>query len=516
MKFLARHLLLMSLAAPLASGQVADPVGEFENHLDVGSPKIAGSATWDATAQTYTFTAGGTNMWGTRDEFHFAFRKIKGDFIVRARVEFAGAGVDPHRKLGWIARANLDPDSPYVDGTEHGDRKLTSLQFRKTKGAITEQIQLKTVHADILQLERRGNTYIFSAAKNGEVFESAELKDFDLGEEPLVGLFLCSHNPEVKEQAVFHDVRVIKPVKVGFTPYRDFIGSRLEVLEVHTGKLASLYTSKEPFEAPNWTPDGKSLLYNISGRAPGWGVLRRFDLATRTPQPFDTGFATRNNNDHVLSFDGKWLGISHQGPETGGRSAVYVLPSTGGTPRLVTPKAPSYFHGWSPDGKWLVYAGGRKEASNPGGPDKYDIYKIHIDGGEETKLGAGPGRSDGPEFSPDGQWIYFNSTRAGGPMQLWRMKPDGTDPEQVSHDELNNWFPHLSPDGKWIVYIAFPKEVAAEDHPYYRHCYLRMMPAAGGPAKVIAYLYGGQGTINVPSWSPDSTRIAFVTNSDSF
>jgi TolB protein len=515
MKILLPLVAFVPFAASLAFAQpAASPVGEFENHLDVGAPKIAGSATYDAATQTYTFTAGGTNMWTTRDEFHFAYKKIKGDFIVRARIEFVGVGVDPHRKLGWIARQTLDADSPYVDGAEHGDRKLTSLQYRKTKGAITAQTQLKTLGADIVQLERRGNTYYFSAAKNGEPFETAEIADFDLGEELYVGLFLCSHNPDVKEQAIFHDVRIIKPVKTGFTPYRDFIGSELQVLDVHTGKLESLFRSKEPFEAPNWMPDGKALLYNVSGRQPGWGVLRLFDLATRQPKPFETGFATRNNNDHVLSFDGKMLGISHQGPETNGRSAVYVLPSTGGTPRLVTKLTPSYFHGFSPDGKWLVYAGGRKEASNPTGPDKYDIYKINLDGGDEIKLGASTGRSDGPEFSPDGKWIYFNSTRAGGPMQLWRMKPDGSDPERVSHDEFNNWFPHISPDGKWIAYIAFPPDVAPEDHPYYRHCYLRLMPIGGGPAKVIAYIYGGQGTINVPSWSPDSTKIAFVTNTD--
>ena len=123
-----------------------------------------------------------------------------------------------------------------------------------------------------------------------------------------------------------------------------------------------------------------------------------------------------------------------------------------------------------------------------------------------------------PEFTPDGKFIYFNSTRAQdgvatGSMQLWRMQPDGSAQEQVTHDEFNNWFPHISPDGKWIAFISFPADVAAEDHPYYQHCYLRLMPIEGGPAKVIAYVYGGQGTINVPSWSPDSRRIAFVSNS---
>jgi len=367
--------------------------------------------------------------------------------------------------------------------------------------------------ADVLQFERRGNVYIFSAAKYGEPFVSAELKDLDLGEAVLAGLFLCSHNADVKEQAIIRDVRIIRPVKAGFTPYRDYIGSQLEILEVATGKLAAIHRAAEPFEAPNWTLDGKALIYNISGRGENRGLLRRFDLATKQPVPLDTGFATRNNNDHVLSFDGTMLGISHQGPETGGRSAVYTLPATGGTPKLITKLAPSYLHGWSPDGQWLVYTGGRPPVG--GGPAKFDIYKIRSDGsGDEIRLTDSPGLSDGPEYSPDGKWIYFNSTRTGL-MQLWRMKPDGSAQEQVTDDEFNNWFPHLSPDGKWIAFISYRKEdVKPEDHPYYKHVYLRLMPVEGGPAKVIAYVYGGQGTINVPSWSPDSRRIAFVSNSD--
>jgi hypothetical protein len=489
----------------------ASPVGQFTDHGDVGAPKIAGSAKYDEATQEYSVSAGGTNLWGARDEFHYAWRKLKGDFILRARVELIGKGVDPHRKLGWLVRPTLDADAPYVDCAEHGDG-LTSLQFRREKGGETRQFPMAIRNADVIQFERRGNTYIFSAARYGEPFVRSEIADLDLGDEVYAGLFLCSHNPEVQEKAIFRDVQIIRPVKVGFTPYRDFIGSVLHTLDVQTGKLETLYSSTEPFEAPNWTHDGAALIYNVSGRGAGWGVLKRFDLATRTPQAFDTGFATKNNNDHVLSFDGTMLGISHQGPETANRSSIYVLPATGGTPRMVTQLQPSYFHGWSPDGKWLVYAGGRKEPGNPTGPDKYDIYKIPVEGGQEIKLATSGGRSDGPEFTPDGQWIYFNSTR-NGTMQIWRMKPDGTGTEQITSDEYNNWFPHISPDGKWIAMISYEQSVSPEDHPYYKHCFIRLMPIANGPAKIIAYVYGGQGTINVPSWSPDSKKIAFVSNS---
>lgn len=200
------------------------------------------------------------------------------------------------------------------------------------------------------------------------------------------------------------------------------------------------------------------------------------------------------------------LGISDQSQSHGGTSRIFTVPVGGGTPKQITTNTPSYLHGWSPDAKWLVFTGGRI--------NKYDIYKIASDGwGGEIRLTDSVGLNDGPEFTPDGKYIYFNSTRTGK-MQIWRMKPDGTDQEQVTNDEFNNWFPHISPDGKWIVFLSYGPDVAPEDHPYYRQIYLRLMAMTGGTPKVIAYIYGGQGTINVPSWSPDSRRIAFVTNSD--
>jgi Tol biopolymer transport system component len=280
-------------------------------------------------------------------------------------------------------------------------------------------------------------------------------------------------------------------------PYRDYIGSNLELLDVETGVRTVVYESPEPLQAPNWTPDGKSLIYNARGR------LYRFDLDTRKPTPINTGSAAANNNDHVISADGKLLGISHHSPGLGGQSIVYTLPIGGGAPRQVTPTGPSYLHGFSPDGRWLVYTGQRN--------GNLDIYKIAVDGGDEVRLTDSPALDDGAEFTPDGTKIYFNSSRSGR-MQIWRMRPDGSDPEQVTDDEFNNWFPHISPDGKWIVFLSFLPEVPADDHPFYKHVYLRLMPTRGGEPRVLAYVYGGQGTINVPSWSPDNKRVAFVSN----
>jgi len=402
-----------------------------------------------------------------------------------------------------MARKSLDADSAYADVAVHGDG-LTSLQSRKAKGAITEQVVAQVAKADVIQLERRGNAYTLRAARWGEPYAVAQLGDLDLGEELYVGLFLCSHNADVVERGIFRNVRLIKPAKEGFTPYRDYIGSQLELLDVETGRRQVLFGDAQPFEAPNWTPDGRALVVNSSGRSEERGRLHRFDLQTRQKSVIDTGFANRNNNDHVLSFDGTMFAISDQSAPGG--SAIYTVPVGGGPPKRITPLQPSYLHGWSPDGKWLVYTGGRN--------DRWDIYKIPSDGsGPEIRLTAFAGRQDGPEYSPDGRWIYFNSTRSGR-MQLWRMRPDGKDPEPLTNDEYNNWFPHVSPDGKWIAFLSYGQDVGPEDHPYYKHTYLRLMPAAGGPAKVIGYVYGGQGTINVPSWSPDSRMIAFVGNTD--
>ena len=483
----------------------AGSIGAFDGHGDIGAPRIEGSAVYNAVSQEYRLSAGGVNMWAQRDEFQFVWKRMTGDFILQARVEFLGQGVDPHRKAGWMVRPTLDADAPYVDGVIHGDG-LTSLQYRRTRGAITAQTEMPDAKgADVIQLERHRGRYIFSAARYGEPYATAEIADVDLGDEVYIGLALCSHDAGVTERAIFRDVRIVRPARDDFVPYRDFIGSLLEILDVAAGHRQVVYRSETPFEAPNWTPDGSALIYNRSGRGEGWGGLYRFDLATRESTLIDTGAANRNNNDHVLSFDGTMLGISDQSQMSGGRSTIYTVPAGGGTPKRITTRSPSYLHGWSPDGKHLVFTGGRD--------DEFDIYVIAADGsGVEVKLTTFKGLDDGPEYAPDGRHIYFNSVRSGS-MQIWRMDPDGSHPEQITSDDYNNWFPHLSPDGQWIAFISFPKEVAPDDHPYYRRVYLRLLPVAGGTPRVIAYVYGGQGTMNVPSWSPDSRMLAFVSNS---
>lgn len=472
-------------------------LGAFADQTDIGNPLRPGVATYDPERQEYTIEGAGTNMWAGRDEFHLVWRRLKGNFILTGKVGFVGNGVEAHRKLGWIVRSSLDADSPHAASVVHGDG-LTSLQFRRATGAATEELISKIKAADVLQLERKGNTYIMSGARFGEAFTSEQVS-LDLGDEIYVGLFVCSHNKDVTEKARFSNIRITVPAKDDFAPYRDYIGSNLEVMDVATGDRKVVYTAHDSFQAPNWTKDGKALIYNRNGR------LYRFDLASKAPMTIETGFAVNNNNDHVLSFDGKMLAISNHSKEDGDASIVYTVPLKGGTPRRTTAKGPSYLHGWSPDGKYLIYTGERN--------GEFDIYKISATGGAETNLTNTKGLDDGSEFTPDGRYIYFNSTRSGT-MQIWRMKPDGSDQEQVTNDEYNNWFPHISPDGQWIVFLSFLKDVNPTDHPFYKHVYIRLMPANAAKPRVIAYVYGGQGTINVPSWSPDGKQIAFVSNTD--
>jgi TolB protein len=494
----AKICIVLGLASPLMSTAYSrQTLGPFEAATDIGAVKHAGTCSYEPASGKYEVAGSGTNMWLGQDEFHFVYKRLKGDFILSARGQFLGEGADPHRKLGWIIRKGLEPDAPYVDVAVHGDG-LTSMQFRRAAGVNTEEKKASLRGADVLQLERRGGKFVMSVARHGQPCVSESLEGVDLGDEVYVGLFVCAHNAEAIEHAEFDNVRITIPAKTDFVPYRDYIGSNLEVLDIATGRREIIYHQDDSIQAPNWTPDCKSLIYNGSGR------LFRFDLETRRPTAIDTGSANANNNDHVLSFDGRQIGISNHSREHDGKSIVYTLPIEGGTPRQITSRGPSYLHGWSPDGKWLLFTGDRD--------GNLDIYKISAEGGEETRLTDSDGVDDGSEFTPDGKWIYFNSSRTGR-MQIWRMRPDGSGQEQVTHDDLNNWFPHISPDGRQIVILSFLPDVPAKEHPFYKHVYLRIIPLGGGEPKVLAYVYGGQGSINVPSWSSDGGRIAFVSNS---
>ena len=465
-------------------------VGIFEQTRDVGAVGHVGNATSDAAAKKYSITGGGANIWGSEDAFRFVWRKLSGDAALTTDIRWEGEGTDPHRKAGWMIRQSLDAGSPYVDAVVHGDG-LISLQYRREQDGPTAEIQSLIRAPATLRLERHADVFSLSVSRDGKVYYPIGALSLALTDPAYAGLIVCSHNNSVTETAVFSNVDFVSLGQQAEAEDR-VVESTLEVMSVEAGERRIVYRAKRHFEAPNWSRDGSYLLFNSDGR------LHTIPVQGGEARLLDTGTATRCNNDHGFSPDGQWLAISDQNQ---GDSRIYVLPSSGGTPRLVTPVGPSYWHGWSPDGKTLAYCAARE--------GRYDIYTIAVEGGAEIRLTAAEGLDDGPDYSPDGRHIYFNSERSGL-MKIWRMKADGSEQEQVTSDtDYADWFPHPSPDGKVMVFLSYDKTV--QGHPANKDVALRIMTLPDGKPKVLARLFGGQGTINVPSWSPDSQFVAFVS-----
>jgi len=484
---------LVSLAcalswAPIVLAQAPGAqIGVFENHSDVGRVLHPGSAGYDESKQSYTLTGSGENIWSTSDAFQFVWKKVSGDVALAADISFPEAGRNPHRKAVLMVRETLDPDSAYADIALHGNG-LTSLQYRDQKGALTREVQANVSAPKRVRIVKRGESvYMFIARDNGLPVFSGGSTPVSLRGAFYVGIGVCSHESDVNEKAVFSNVDLTAP-----SAGEPALYSTLETVQIDSTNRHVVYSSAGRFEAPNWTRDG-FFLFNQNGH------IERMPVAGGTPAVIDTGFANRCNNDHGAAPDGSQLAISDQS-QGDKQSRVYIVPMTGGTPRLITANSPSYWHGWSPDGKTLAFVGERN--------GDFDIYTIPSAGGGETRLTTAPGLDDGPEYSPDGKYIYFNSVRTGL-MQIWRMRPDGGEQERVTFDDFNNWFPHISPDGKWMVFLTYEKDVTG--HPEDKNVMLRLMSLTDHKIAVLAKLFGGQGTINVPSWSLDSAQLAFVS-----
>ena len=483
----------------------ADEAGLFDIAGDVGETPQKGKVEFNGSTGEYRVTGGGANIWSSVDAFYFVSKKLSGNVALTADVHFVGTGAVAHRKAALMIRQNLDPGSAYVDAAVHGDG-LTSLQFRPSAAALTQEIKSELKAPVRIRIERRGDQFTMFAGNPGEELKASGPATLALSDPVYVGLAMCSHDANTLETAVFSNVKI---ESLPATPPRPRYGSKISIYDLASKSVQTLYQTNESFEAPNWSPDGKYLLSNSRNR------LYRIPVdgtGSSTPEPLNLDHldqSLRCNNDHGFSPDGKQIAISASSPSSR-QSQVYMASADGSNARLMVAKAPSYFHGWSPDGRFLSFIGQRE--------GNFDIYRVSVEGGEEQRLTSSPGYDDGSDYSPDGKWIYFNSDRSGS-WDIWRIPADGAGPddakaERVTNDELEDWFPHPSPDGKWLLFFSFPKGTTGHNDKR-DGVQLRMIPMPGASIKsetpqVLLKFFGGQGTINVNSWSPDSKRFAFV------
>jgi TolB protein len=493
-------LPLLLLIAPgtvpkLDAQPVSRAAGIFEGQSDVGSVNPPGTLQYDPAGGVYTITAAGANLWSTTDGFHFVWKKVSGDFALTSEMNFPdrGGSPSPHRKAVLMFRQTLDADGVYVDAAQHGSG-MTALQYRRAPGATTQDIELNIASPHRVRLEKRGDTFTLFLSMGPEPLHQvgASIK-LHLDGPFYAGIGVCSHNEQVTEKATFAHLELTALASPDAAAELALYSS-LETIGIEDNfrRAMVIATDRARMEAPNWSRDGKTLIFDRDGKL--WTVPAQGG----TPTQLNTGAATRCTGSHGLSPDGKWLAISCSMPDRP-ETRVYIVPASGGEPRLVTDNPASYFHSWSPDGKTIAFTRPSHGSGN--------IYAIPVDGGPETALTTGSGISDDPDYSQDGKYLYFNSDRSGS-MQIWRMLPDGTHPEQVTFDAYQNWTPHPSPDGKSILILSYDKDVTG--HPANRDIALRILNVEDGKLRVLVNIVGGSGSDNVPNWAPDGSHFAFV------
>ncbi|HUY95567.1 MAG TPA: hypothetical protein VMU71_09720 [Terracidiphilus sp.] len=486
-------------AVGLAQGSAEQhnrPLGIFESQSDVGVVHPAGAASFDSASGVYSIASSGANLWSTTDGFHFVWKKVSGDVSLTADLSLAppAAASSPHRKAFLIFRQSLAPDSMYADAAVHGNGE-TALQYRRSQGDTTQDIAFDLGAPRTVRLEKRGDTITMFVSMKGEPLHQAGASvKLHFAEPFYAGLGVCAHQDGAVEKAAFSRVE-LKPLSTPANPRPKALYGTLQTIAIdNNARMAFvILTGKGYMEAPNWSRDGKTLIFDRDGR------MFAIPATGGEAKAIEIGDATGCTGSHGLSPDGKWLAITCTTPQHPGRR-VYVIPSAGGAPRMVTENPDSYFHSWSPDGKTILFTRPAHGSIN--------ILAIAAEGGAERALTTGSGTSDDPDYSPDGKHIYFNSDRAGG-MQIFRMRPDGSDPEQVTADNRRNWTAHPSPDGKSILILSYASDVAG--HPANKDVTLRILDANTGKIRDLVEIVGGSGTDNVPNWAPDGGHFAFVS-----
>ena len=355
---------LLTVLGPVLEtrGVAGVAVGIFEGESEVGAPRRAGSVVYDAAAATYAVSGGGENMWFTNDAFHFVWKRVSGDFDLRAGIEWVGSGGNAHRKACLLVRQSLEPNSPYVDIAVHGDG-LTSLQFRTEQGGLTREIRVPVSGPRKAGIQRRGNTFValLPGGAGGELEPAGAFMRVGLADPVYVGLGVCAHDDKALERVVFSGVHfgAKEPGNAG----KPQLHCALELVPIASKDRKVIYHTTNHIEAPNWSRDGEFLLFNSGGR------IYRLPSQGGCPKSWTRALPTAATTITASPRTGH--GLSSATNRKTGKSLIYTLPMGGGTPQLVTPLGPSYWHGWSPDGSTLVYCAERN--------GEYDVYTIPAD-----------------------------------------------------------------------------------------------------------------------------------------
>ncbi len=492
-------LLLCSGATPLSAADRAGALGEFENQSDVGSVVPAGAASYDPATATYTLTSAGANTWYHVDDFHFLWKKASGDWALSADISFPPHSYrhdpNPHRKAILMFRQTLDAGGIYADAAAHGSG-LMALQYRRERGANSQDVELNIDAPRTVRLEKRGDSFtLFLSMKGEPLHQVGAAVVLHLKEPFYVGLGAVSHDVNTTDQVVFSHVMLQRPAPVtGST--KPVLYSTLQTIQTEDQFRRSMMirTVAGYMQSANWAPDGKSIYVYENGRIEDIPYLT--PEAGGTPRPIDSGGLFGCSGNFGLSPDGRSLAVSCSATRDG-LHQVYLLPARGGTPRKVTQGAiASYFHAWSPDSNTIAFT--------RGSAGKADLFTVPADGGAELRLTSDT-LNDGPDYSPDGKFIYFDSTRSGS-SQIWRMLADGSAAEQITDDDNVNTSPHVSRDGKTIAFLSQPAGSGSSLGP----AAIRIMATSDGLIRTLVDFQGDRGSFSMYGWG-DTNHLAFVS-----
>jgi len=506
-----------------ASVNFDTPIGIFDGQSDIGSALVPGSSSYNTATRQYTLTSAGYNIWYTRDEFRYLWKKMSGDVSLAADVSFPDPKGYSDRKAVLVIRQSLDDDSKEAMIGQHGGG-LIHLAQRPERHAMMIDAQfrfggtLAKITAKRIGIEKRGDSIAIFISLTGEPMHQLGPPITLHFDGPFyVGIGFTSHLPVTPDTAVLSNVvlentagrlEMAQVMTASSARTQQQLRSHLFIYDLRDGSTHQVYSADGIWEAPNWSPDGSYLISNSNNG------LYKFMLkpdGTAEPQKLAIPAEYRINNDKAISPDGKRLAFSATLPP-GRSSQVFLADADGSNARLMVSPTPSYFHGWSPDGKILAFVAQRNNSG------QYDVYRIPAAGGAEEQLNSNVHHDDGPDYSPDGRWLYINSDRSGKEA-IWRFPASGAGPndakaEMVVSDAMEDWFPHISPDGKKMVYIGYPTGTATHD-PRNAAVQIKLVTIANGKvaatSKTLVEATGGQGTLNVNSWAPDSMRFAYIS-----